>query len=157
MLLMPRLFLILSALAPAAVGTARGQGVPQLPEGTYALRFCFPTCDDSTSVIGEGTFVFVHGDIRKLMTRRDANSLSGELNFLLLGDESPPNACFQVTAQRRVAGREYYVGITRASLTIVTALPHDSVSVGLYASPDAFFAAILTADSSGTMNGVGRQ
>jgi len=91
------------------------------------------------------------------MARGLADSLSGEINFLLLGPKTRPNACFQVSAQRRVAGQEYYVGIVPASLTVVTTLSHDSFSVGLYASPDAFFDAVLTADSLGVLNGVGRQ
>ena len=144
-------------LALGYTGAATGQKDHPLPEGTYSLKFCYPTCDDSTAVVGTGTLVHVHSDIRRLMTRGLADSLRGDLNFLLLGRKTPPNACFQANAQRTVAGQEYYVGIISASLTVVTALPHDSVSIGLYASPDAFFAAVVSIDSLGGLDGVGHQ
>ena len=144
-------------IALANPHAATGQREPRLPEGTYALTFCYPTCGDSGSVVGTGTLVYVHGDIRRQMTRGLADSLSGRVNFLLLGPNTRSNACFQASAQRRVAGQEYYVGITSASLTVVNTLARDSISVGLYASPDAFFDALLSADSLGVLNGVGRQ
>src|SRR2546428_8049517 len=144
-------------IALANPHAATGQRENRLPEGTYALTFCYPTCGDSASVVGTGTLVYVHGDIRRQMSRGLADSLSSEVNFLLLGRKTRPDACFQASAPRRVAGQEYYVGIIPASLTVVSTLPHDSISVGLYASPDAFFDALLSADSSGVLNGVGRQ
>jgi hypothetical protein len=144
-------------IALAGPHAATGQREPRLPEGTYALTFCYPTCGDSASVVGTGTLVYVRGDIRRQMTRGLADSLSGQVNFLLLGPKTRPNACFQARAQRKVAGQEYYVGIIPASLTVVSKLPHDSISVGLYASPDAFFDALLFADSLGVLSGVGRQ
>jgi hypothetical protein len=134
-----------------------GAAERRLPEGTYALTFCYPTCDDSASVVGTATLVYVEGDIRRLMTRGLADSLRGDVNFLLEGRKTRPNACFQASAQRNVANQEYYVGIIRASLTVVKTLPHDSISIGLYASPDAFFDAVVSVDSSGVMAGVGHQ
>jgi hypothetical protein len=137
-------------------GALAVQGAVPLPEGTYTLRFCYLTCDDSTSVVGSGTLVHVRGDIRRQMTRGLADSLGGDLNFLLMPGEVP-NACFQVSGQRHVGGQEFYVGIVRASLTTVTTWKQDSVSVGLYASPDASFHAVLWVDSSGVLHGVGHQ
>jgi hypothetical protein len=146
---------MLVALGYAGAGTAQTER--RLPEGTYTLKFCYPSCEDSTSVVGTGTLVLVDGDIRHRMTRALADSLRGDLNFLLFGRKAPPNACFHVSAQRTVAGQEYYVGIIRASLTIARALPNDSVGIGLYASPDAYFDAIVSIDSSGVLDGVGHQ
>jgi hypothetical protein len=144
-------------LALGYAGAATAQTERRLPEGTYTLKFCYPSCEDSTSVVGTGTLVYVDGDIRHRMTRALADSLGGDVNFLLLGRKARPNACFQVSAQRTVAGQEYYVGIIRASLTVVRALPNDSVSIGIYASPDAFFDAVVSTDSSGVLDGVGHQ
>jgi hypothetical protein len=148
-----RTAILLIVGCPAAIAAQKAA----LPEGTYSLTFCYPTCRDSSSVVGTGSFVYVNGDIRNRMPRRLAKSLGGDLNFLLLGSDAPPNACFRASAQRTVAGQEYYVGIIRASLTRVTTLANDSVSIGLYASPDAFFHAVVSVDSQGVLEGIGRQ
>jgi len=152
-----RVLLSTILLALGYSGAATPQGRYRLPEGTYALTFCYPACGDSTSVVGTGILVYAQGDIRRRMTRGLADSLGGDINFLLLGKRKQPNACFQASAQRHVAGREYYVGIIRASLTTVTTMPHDSVSIGLYASPDASFEAVVSFDSLGVLEGAGRQ
>ena len=141
----------------ARVGSARAQTQPDLPEGTYALTFCYPSCGDSSAIVGTATLVYVRGDIRRHISRGLADSLSGEINFLLLNRTPAPNACFQARAQRTVAGQEHYLGIMRASLTVVRSLPHDSLKVGFYASPDAFYDAVMAVDSSGVLNGMGHQ
>lgn len=128
-----------------------------LPEGTYALQFCYPTCDDSSLVVGTGTFVHVHEDIRRRMNPRVVQSLGKNNSIMLLRDTMPPNACFRVAARRSVAGEEYYVGIIPASLTVVKSVPHDSVQFLIYASPDASFIAVVAAHTAGAFAGVGRQ
>ena len=144
----------LLAISSSGVTAAQKERLP--PEGTYAITFCYPTCGDSQSVVGTGTLVYVHDDILDRMSRGLVDSLTGGAPHYLRRDR-PPNACFQVTAQRTVAGQEYYVGIIRASLTNLTPLGHDSASIGFYASPDAFFVAVVQFDSLGRLDGVGKQ
>ena len=122
----------------------------EAPPGTYDFVLCHPSCSDSSSRIGSGVFVIVHGDIRRSFTRNILATLGS------VTSAREPNACFRVSALRHVGNREYYPGIIPMALSSV-AKAGRAFSLGLYASPDAFFSVILDFDSTGGVTGQGLQ
>lgn len=70
--------------------------------------------------------------------------------------DPPPNACFRVTAQREVGGREYYPGIIAAGFTIVRETVA-ATTFALYRSPDASFVVEVQRASTDAFLGHGAQ
>jgi len=147
-LIRPSVVLTTSLLVLVA-GEAPGQA-RKPPPGTYEFTLCHPTCRDSSSHVGRGVFVVVDGDIRQLLTDIPLDSVEE------VGWRSPPNACFRVSADSEIGGREYYPSIIPIALSAVTEAGRD-FSLRLYASPDAFFSLILRFDDTGRVSGQGRQ
>jgi len=133
-------------LAPPARSQAR-----RAPSGTYAFILCHPSCGDSTYRVGRGVFVVVEGDIRRLLRGIPLDSVPDVGLW-----RNPPNACFRVSADSEIGGREYYPSIIPVGLSAVTEAGQD-FSLELYASPDAFFSVIVHFDSTGRVSGQGRQ
>jgi hypothetical protein len=80
-----------------------------------------------------------------------------EASLWLLGPAAArANACFRVTAQRQVAGREYYPGIIPAGLTRVRTTGA-AVEIALYRSPDGDFSVVVRRATSNEFVGSARQ
>ena len=137
------------AFAVAALSAHAAQ--PQAaapPVGTYEFVLCHPTCADSAETVGRGVLVIVDRDILPLLSSQPRD---------VLGFRGTPNACFRVSAQSSIKGREYYPSIIPAAATRVAPVDSGRFTVQLYQSPDAFFSVILRFDSSGAVLGQGRQ
>jgi len=101
------------------------------PPGTYEFVLCNRACRDSTTRVGAGVFVVVDGDIRKALSGVPLDSIEN------VAWGSVPNACFRVSADSVIGGREYYPSIIPVGLTAATEADDDAFSLRLYASPDA--------------------
>ena len=123
------------------------------PPGTYEFVLCHPACRDSTSQVGRGVFVVVDGDIRKGLSGVPLDSVEN----LSHGHLPTPNACFRVSADSMIGGREYYPSIIPVALSAVAGADDGNFSLQLYASPDAFFEMTLRFVGRGQVTGQGRQ
>jgi len=121
------------------------------PPGTYEFVLCNRACRDSTTRVGAGVFVVVDGDIRKALSGVPLDSIEN------VAWGSVPNACFRVSADSVIGGREYYPSIIPVGLTAATEADDDAFSLRLYASPDASFSVILRFVGRGRVTGQGRQ
>jgi hypothetical protein len=93
----------------------------------------------------------VDGDIRKGLSEVPLDSVEN------VSWGHVPNACFRVSADSVIRGREYYPSIIPVALSAVTEAGDDDFSLQLYASPDAFFSVILRFMGRGRVTGQGRQ
>ena len=121
------------------------------PAGTYEFILCHPDCRDSTTRVGAGVFVVVDGDIRKALSGVPLDSVDN------VGGRNAPNACFRVSADSVIGGREYYPSIRHVGLSAVTEDGDDAFSLQLYHSPDASFEVILRFVGRGRVTGQGNQ
>jgi len=146
------LFILFVLITAPALGQSR-----RPPPGTYEFVLCHPDCRDSTSRVGGGLFVVVDGDIRKALSGVPLDSVDN------VGG-NVPNACFRVSADSTIGGREYYPSIRHVGLSAVREDGDDDredsdadFSLQLYHSPDASFEVTLRFVGRGRVTGQGRQ
>jgi len=94
--------------------------------------------------------VVVDGDIRKALSGVPLDSVDN------VGG-NVPNACFRVSADSTIGGREYYPSIRHVGLSAVREDSDADFSVQLYHSPDASFEVTLRFVGRGRVTGQGRQ
>src|SRR5688572_3724081 len=150
-----RLTLIV-AVAILCAAPARSQTVSP---GTYRFRLCEAVCStDSMTVIARGVLVLFPDSVGiSDSVRISGTEASRAAARHLLRGVTAPNACFRVDARREsVRGRELYLGIISNGLSR-WGVRNDSISVLMYASPDAFFRLIGTPSDSASIRGIGMQ
>lgn len=134
--------------------------------GTYRFALCYPACHDSSTVVGTGMLVIAPDSIIIPLDSVAANATYERSIFILrrYGHRSsarPPrgraNACFSVTAKKKIGDREYYPSIMPEGLTVLGRSNDGRFIVMLYGSPDASFHTLIRFDTPGTFVGVGIQ
>jgi hypothetical protein len=157
------------ATSATSAGVARAQeprSVSSALAGTYTFTLCHPSCDDSSAVVGRGILVIVEDSIilpfepavvQRIYDRSAFIRLRVERRPPARPDGQPLNACFRVTAQRRIGDREYYPGAIPEALTALVPGEGRSFTVILYGSADASFHVTIDFDSASRFSGIGIQ
>lgn len=148
---------IMLAVANAAMlGTPPASASRALVPGTYELTLCFPACGMRKSHVGHGVLVVVADSLILPFEPTVQEKLRDDSMWMRRPTDPPPNACFRVTAQRTVGGREYYPGIIPAGLMVVRETG-GRTEFSLYRSPDASFVVEVQRASTDAFLGQGAQ
>lgn len=148
--------IVLAAANAAMLGAQPAAASRALVPGTYEFTLCYPSCGVEKSHVGRGVLVIVADSLILPFEPTVQAKLRDDSMWMRRPTDPPPNACFRVTAQRTVGGREYYPGIIAAGLTVVreTAATTD---FSLYRSPDASFIVEVQRASTDAFLGQGAQ
>ncbi len=150
------LLITLAGFAATRLQAQRSAPSIRVEPGTYELTLCHPRCDLRGTRVGHGVLVVVADTLVLPVEDSEQQELREASRWLRLSSSAAPNACFRLTAQREVAGREYYPGIIEAGLIAVRE-QGGRVEFLLYRSPDASFVVVVRHATPAQFAGAGLQ